>query len=95
MGGLYRIKLITTDIEGLILWYPAFVIPDDAKKRLETGNSSMFGREITAEYDNVAKNIDVKQPSGTVTRTIGKTTYIANLHFKSQGQPFSQKLKRY
>jgi len=31
---------------------------------------------------------------GTVTRTIGKTTYIANLHFKEQGQTFSQKLKR-
>ena len=49
------------DIKGLILWYPAFVIPDDARKRLETGNSSMFGREITAEYDDVAKDIDVKQ----------------------------------
>ena len=31
-------------------------------------------------------------PIGTVTRTIGKTTYIANLHFKEQGQTFSQKL---
>lgn len=30
----------------------------------------------------------------TVRRTIGKTTYIANLHFKEQGQTFSQKLKR-
>ena len=33
-------------------------------------------------------------PVGTITRTIGKTTYIANLHFKEQGQTFSQKLKR-
>ena len=33
-------------------------------------------------------------PTSTVTRTIGKTTYIANLHFKEQGQTFSQKLKR-
>ena len=32
--------------------------------------------------------------AGTITRTIGKTTYIANLHFKEQGQTFSQKLKR-
>ena len=31
---------------------------------------------------------------GTITCTIGKTTYIANLHFKEQGQTFSQKLKR-
>lgn len=27
---------------------------------------------------------------GTVTRTIGKTTYIANLHFKSQGDLFTE-----
>ena len=33
-------------------------------------------------------------PTSTITRTIGKTTYIANLHFKKQGQTFSQKLKR-
>ena len=33
-------------------------------------------------------------PTSTVTRTIGKTTYIANLHFKEQGLTFYQKLKR-
>jgi len=32
--------------------------------------------------------------TNTITRTIGKTTYIANLHFKEQGPTFSQKLKR-
>lgn len=32
--------------------------------------------------------------AGTITRTIGKTTYIANLHFKERGQTFFQKLKR-
>lgn len=33
-------------------------------------------------------------PESTITRTIGKTTYIAKLHFKEQGQTFSEKLKR-
>lgn len=33
-------------------------------------------------------------PESTITRTIGKTTYIANLHFKEHGQTFSEKLKR-
>ena len=33
-------------------------------------------------------------PSAMVRRTIGKTTYVANLHFKDQGQTFAQKLKR-
>lgn len=42
------------------------------------------------ENDTCASSL----PASTVTRTIGKTTYIANLHFKEQGQTFSQKLKR-
>lgn len=33
-------------------------------------------------------------PTSVVSRTIGKITYVANLHFKEQGQTFSQKLKR-
>ena len=33
-------------------------------------------------------------PASTVRRTIGKTTYIANLYFKEHGQTFTQKLKR-
>ena len=33
-------------------------------------------------------------PENTVRRTIGKTTYVASLHFKEQGQTFAQKLKR-
>ena len=33
-------------------------------------------------------------PTSVVSRTIGKTTYVANLHFKEHGQTFSQKLKR-
>ena len=33
-------------------------------------------------------------PTCTISRNIGKTTYVANLHFKEKGQTFSQKLKR-
>ena len=33
-------------------------------------------------------------PESRITRTIGKTTYIANLHFKEHGQTFSEKQKR-
>jgi hypothetical protein len=41
-------------------------------------------------YDTCASSM----PTCTISRTIGKTTYVANLHFKEQGQTFSQKLKR-
>ena len=53
-------------------------------------------KNIILEKEGAAVGNDdcASLPSGTVTRTIGKTTYIANLHFKSQGQTFSQKLKR-
>jgi hypothetical protein len=27
-------------------------------------------------------------------KTIGKITYVANMHFKNEGQTFSEKLKR-
>ena len=33
-------------------------------------------------------------PESVVRRTIGKTTYVASLHFKEQGQTFAQKMKR-
>lgn len=42
------------------------------------------------ENDTCASSL----PTSAVTHTIGKTTYIANLHLREQGQTFSQKLKR-
>ncbi len=44
---------------------------------------------VVIENDTCAFSL----PDSTIRRTIGKTTYIANLHFKEQGQNFAQKLK--
>ena len=49
------------DIKGLILWYPAFVIPEDAKQRAKTGITTVFGHELSPEYDRVAKDVDVNR----------------------------------
>jgi len=51
---------------------------------------------ITETDTNITgtENVTIPDPASVVSRTIGKTTYIANLHFKEQGQTFSQKLKR-
>ena len=49
------------DTKGLILWYPAFVIPDDSRERAKSGITNVFGHELSAEYDRVAKDIDVNK----------------------------------
>ncbi len=36
----------------------------------------------------------IKSDTNRMTKTIGKTTYIVNMHFKDKGENFSQKLKR-
>ena len=61
----------------------------------------MDNNNIITDCNSNAESADIKNgtcafslPQNTVRRTIGKTTYIANLHFKEQGQTFYQKLKR-
>ncbi|MBR5637930.1 MAG: hypothetical protein IKW81_13480 [Pseudobutyrivibrio sp.] len=38
--------------------------------------------------------MEEKQTKNQMVKTIGKTTYIANLNFKEEGQSFKDKLKR-
>ena len=57
---------------------------------MENKNLILEQEGAVVDSDTCASSL----PTSTVTRTIGKTTYIANLHFKEQGQTFSQKLKR-
>ena len=54
MGGLVSAMVarrLRSMIKGLILWYPAFVIPDDAGKRLAKGETNVFGIELSPNYD--------------------------------------------
>lgn len=53
-------------------------------------------KNLISEQESAAigKDTCASLHGSTVTRTIGKTTYIANLYFKEKGQTFSQKLKR-
>ena len=54
-------------------------------------NNNLIPEQESAVVEN---DTCASLPENIVRRTIGKTTYIANLHFKEQGQTFSQKLKR-
>ena len=51
---------------------------------------------ITEPESTVVENDDCafSMPSVTMKKTIGKITYVANMHFKREGQTFSEKLKR-
>ena len=46
------------EVKGLILWYPAFNIPDDTKRRMKKGIKDVFGMRISDDFDSVAVNID-------------------------------------
>ena len=46
-------------IKALILWYPAFVIPDDSKRRLESGDNMCFGLKLCPDFNKVAADIDI------------------------------------
>ena len=58
---------------------------------MENNNNLIPEQESAVIGDDTCAS---SSPENTVRRTIGKTTYISNLHFKEQGQTFSQKLKR-
>lgn len=62
MGGFvsaYVAAQNPTKYAGLILWYPAFVIPDDSKKRFEEGDDTVFNTPISPDFNRVAKDIDI------------------------------------
>lgn len=46
-------------IRGAILWYPAFVIPDDAVRRLAEGITDFGGTSLSPDYDKVAAEVDI------------------------------------
>ena len=50
-------------LKGLILWYPAFVIPDDSKRRMELPAPEcdmVFGRRLSPDFNRVAVEIDIE-----------------------------------
>lgn len=62
MGGL--VSALTAarhpeEIRALILWYPAFGIPEDARIRLEKGERNVFGIPMNEAFDTDAADIDV------------------------------------
>ena len=62
MGGFvsaYVASQMPEDIKGLVLWYPAFIIPEDARMRYEAGKTTALGLPIGPDYSKTAMNIDI------------------------------------
>lgn len=62
MGGLVTALVAAErpeDIRGMVLWYPAFVIPEDARKRQKMGDHTVFGIPLGETFDEEAAAIDV------------------------------------
>ncbi|MDE7353872.1 MAG: alpha/beta fold hydrolase [Acetatifactor sp.] len=62
MGGL--VSALTAakcpeDIAALVLWYPAFVIPEDSAKRYAAGVNECFGLALNEHFNEQAMGIDV------------------------------------
>lgn len=66
---------------------------------VEKGDQKMENKNLIlapegGEESTVIDKDDCAFSNSAITKTVGKITYRANLHFKEQGQSFSQKLKR-
>ena len=62
MGGYvssYVAATIPDEIKCLIPWYPAYVISDDSRKRIETEETDVFGLQVSPDFDRVAMGIDI------------------------------------
>lgn len=47
------------EIKSLVLWYPAFVIPDDSKKRFAAGENVCFGMELSPKFNTDTMDLDI------------------------------------
>ena len=62
MGGLVSALVAAEcpeDVKALVLWYPAFVIPDDAAKRYKAEVGEILGMRVGEAFAREARKIDV------------------------------------
>ena len=62
MGGMVSAMVarrLRSMIKGLILWYPAFVVVDDAKERIKQGITEVMGISISKQFDPIAASLDL------------------------------------
>jgi len=61
MGGFVSAMVAANNrsVKSLILWYPAFNIPEDSKKRYLSCDNTCFGMELSPLFNMATMNIDI------------------------------------
>lgn len=62
MGGFvsaYVAAMLPERVKSLLLWYPAFNICDDSKRRLAQGDNTCFGLTLNPKFNKIAAAIDI------------------------------------
>lgn len=62
MGGFvssYVAAKMPDRFKSIVLWYPAFVIPDDSRKRFKENDNTCFGLKISPNFNKDSKDIDI------------------------------------
>ena len=93
MGGFvsaYVAAQMPEKIKGLVLWYPAFVIPDDSRKRVEDGDNTCFGLQLSPDFNTTAMNIDIygviANYHGPVKIIHGDKDFVVPLSYSEKAQ---------
>lgn len=50
---------IPDKIKAMILWYPAFVIPDGSRERYEANDNTCFGIPLSPEFNKTSMDLDI------------------------------------
>lgn len=84
----YEAAQIEKDVDGLILWYPALCIPDDSRRRFEEKDDTCFGTELSPEFNEVAKDIDIfsvmKKYHGPVKIIHGDKDEVVSINYSKK-----------
>ena len=91
MGGFvasYVAAEIPEDIKAIILWYPAFVIPEDSRARINVGMSSFDGMTLAPDFNKVAMSIDIYKKIAAYKRPVkiihGDMDHLAPLSYSQK-----------
>ena len=79
-------------IRGLFLWYPALLIPEASRERLQKGVRDVFGIQLSPDFDRIAAELDpwtkMKEYHGKVLLIHGDSDPVVPLEYSKKALSF-------